>query len=82
MRVDRRLRLMAKTDPRIDAYIAKSQDFAKPILRELRARVHEHVPGVEEDIKWGFPSFIYKGGEIAGVEIREALTLLLAIRFY
>ena len=27
---------MAKKDPRIDAYIAKSAEFAKPILKHLR----------------------------------------------
>jgi hypothetical protein len=31
---------MGKTDPRIDAYIAKSADFAKPILNHLRKLVH------------------------------------------
>src|SRR3954464_1811863 len=50
-----------KTDPRVDAYIAKSGDFAKPILEHLREIVHEGCPECEEDIKWGHPSFIYKG---------------------
>jgi len=52
---------MSKKDPRVDAYIAKSQDFAKPILEHLRALVHKACPGVEETIKWGFASFDYKG---------------------
>lgn len=52
---------MGKKDPRIDQYIAKAGDFAKPILTHLRALVHEAVPGVEEDLKWGSPSFMYKG---------------------
>ena len=63
---------MAKKDPRIDAYIAKSQDFAKPILKELRSRVHEHVPGVQEDIKWGFPSFMYGGKIFFGMSAFKA----------
>jgi len=52
---------MGKRDKRIDAYIAKSADFAKPILRELREIVHDGCPEVEETIKWGFPNFDYKG---------------------
>ena len=61
-----------KKDPRIDAYIARSQDFAKPILKELRARIHELVPGVEEDIKWGFPSFMYNGKIFFGMSAFKA----------
>ena len=42
---------MGKKDPRIDTYIAKSADFAKPILNEVRKRVHAACPEVEETIK-------------------------------
>ena len=49
------------TDKRVDAYIAKSADFAKPILEYIRAVVHEGCPEAEETIKWGFPHFMYKG---------------------
>ena len=52
---------MAKKDPRVDAYIAKSRPFAQPILKHLRKLVHQACPGVEETIKWGFASFDYKG---------------------
>jgi uncharacterized protein YdeI (YjbR/CyaY-like superfamily) len=52
---------MPKKDPRIDAYIAKSADFAKPILKELRAMVHAAGPKIEEDIKWGAPAFMHHG---------------------
>lgn len=52
---------MTTTDPRVDAYIAKSADFAQPILEHLRAVVHAACPDVEETIKWGFPHFMYKG---------------------
>src|SRR6266705_559548 len=52
---------MAAKDPRIDAYIAKSADFAKPILSHLRKLVHAACPGVQETIKWGMPHFDYKG---------------------
>jgi uncharacterized protein YdeI (YjbR/CyaY-like superfamily) len=52
---------MGKKDPRVDAYIAKSADFAKPILNHLRSLVHEACPEVEEEWKWSFPNFMYKG---------------------
>jgi hypothetical protein len=48
-------------DKRIDNYIAKSADFAKPILNHLRKLIHTACPQVEETIKWGFPHFDYKG---------------------
>lgn len=52
---------MGKKYLRIDAYIAKSQEFAKPILEHFRELVHKVCPDVEETIKWGTPSFDYKG---------------------
>ncbi len=48
-------------DPRIDAYIAKSVPFAQPIMEHCRALIHEACPEVTETIKWGMPSFEYKG---------------------
>lgn len=48
-------------DTRIDAYIAKAQPFAQPILSHLRELIHKACPGVEETIKWSFPNFMYKG---------------------
>lgn len=45
----------------IDAYIAKSADFAKPILEHLRELIHSTCPDVEEKIKWSMPFFDYKG---------------------
>jgi len=52
---------MARRDPRVDAYIENSADYAKPILRHLRKVVHEACPGVEEAMKWRVPHFLYKG---------------------
>ncbi len=63
---------MGKKDKRVDAYIEKSAPFAKPILEELRLRVHEHVPGVAEDIKWGFPAFMYKDKIFFGMSAFKA----------
>src|ERR1700719_3354707 len=52
---------MGKKDARVDAYIDKSEPFAKPILKYLRKVVHTGCPGVEETMKWSMPHFDYKG---------------------
>jgi hypothetical protein len=52
---------VSKRDARVDAYIAKSPDFARPILTHVRALVHEACPGVEETMKWSVPHFDYNG---------------------
>ena len=52
---------MGSKDPRVDAYIAKSADFAKPILQHLRKIVHAACPKVEETVRWQHPNFDYKG---------------------
>ena len=52
---------MGTRDPRIDAYIAASADFAKPILSHLREVVHAACPACEETMKWSFPHFMYEG---------------------
>lgn len=52
---------MGARDKRVDAYIAKSAEFAKPILTYLRDVVHEACPECEETLKWGAPTFMYHG---------------------
>lgn len=52
---------MGKKDPRIDAYIDKAKDFAKPILIHIRELVHKAVPETEETMKWSMPHFDYLG---------------------
>ncbi len=52
---------MEKYDPRIDAYIGKAADFAKPILLHIRQLVHGAAPQITETVKWGMPFFDYKG---------------------
>src|SRR5262245_8813235 len=52
---------MGTRDPRIDAYIAKQGDFARPILTYLRDVVHEACPDCEETLKWSSPSFMHHG---------------------
>lgn len=52
---------MGQKNPAIDAYIAKSATFAKPILKLIREVIHAGCPDVEESIKWSCPHFLYKG---------------------
>ena len=53
--------MAGKKDERIDAYISNAQPFAQPVLKHLRKLIHKAIPDVEENIKWGFASFDYKG---------------------
>ena len=52
---------MPSKEKALDAYIAKSADFAKPILNHIRELVHKACPNVEEKMKWSMPFFDYKG---------------------
>ena len=52
---------MKNCDPRVDAYIEKAPEFARPILEKIRAWYHAACPDIEEDIKWGVPSFGKEG---------------------
>jgi uncharacterized protein YdeI (YjbR/CyaY-like superfamily) len=48
-------------NPRVDAYIAKAQPFAQPILTHIRELAHKACPDVEEEIKWSMPFFVLRG---------------------
>jgi uncharacterized protein YdeI (YjbR/CyaY-like superfamily) len=52
---------MATRDSRIDDYIARSADFARPILNHLRKLVHAGCPEAVETIKWSMPHFDHHG---------------------
>ena len=66
-------------EPRIDAYIAKAQPFARPILDHVRTRVHVLLPEVEEAIKWSMPAYTI-GGKI--VLITAAFKAHVALNFW
>ncbi|OYY89299.1 MAG: hypothetical protein B7Y45_12455 [Sphingomonas sp. 28-66-16] len=55
------------TDPLVDAYIARQADFARPILIELRHRMHAVDPRVGETIKWSMPFFTIDGALLANM---------------
>jgi len=52
---------MGTRSDRVDAYIAKSAEFARPILEHLREVVHSACPEAVEEFKWSFPCFMYQG---------------------
>lgn len=52
---------MPELNPQVDEYIAKAEEFAKPIMEYLRQIIHDTCPEVEEIMKWGIPHFDYKG---------------------
>jgi uncharacterized protein YdeI (YjbR/CyaY-like superfamily) len=58
-------------DKRIDAYIAKAKPFAKPILKHLRELIHTAAPKIKENVKWGMPSFEYKGNVCGFASFKE-----------
>jgi uncharacterized protein YdeI (YjbR/CyaY-like superfamily) len=62
---------MGKKDNRIDDYISKAADFAKPILNHLRELIHTACPQVEETVKWSFPHFDYKGSFCSMAAFKE-----------
>ena len=66
---------MATKDPRVDAYIAKSPEFAKPILTYLREVIHQGCPDVVETIKWGTPTFDHMGIMVGIAAFKSYCTL-------
>lgn len=51
---------MKNKDKRVDDYISKSAEFAKPVLKHLREIIHKACPDVQETMKWSFPHFDYQ----------------------
>ena len=52
---------MSNRSAEVDAYIARAAEFARPILKRIRAAFHRGCPALEERLKWGMPSLEYKG---------------------
>ena len=67
-------------DPRVDAYIAGAQPFARPILTHLRAVIHTACPGAVETIKWSRPFFEHKGRMFAALGSFKAHASLILWR--
>ena len=66
-------------DPRVDAYIARAQLFAQPILEHVRKRVHAVLPQVEETLKWSMPAYTLDGKIVL---ITAAFKAHMALNFW
>lgn len=67
---------MSTLDPRIDAYIERSAEFAQPVLIHLRELVHKACPDVTETLKWSMPSFEFKGILCGFASFKKHCTLM------
>ena len=54
-------------DPRVDTYIERAAEFARPILTHIRERVDAALPEAEETLKWGAPAFTLNGKILLGM---------------
>ena len=66
---------MPRKDSRVDAYIAKAQPFARPILKHIRATVMGTSPQLEETLKWGHPTFTCHGNVCTMAAFKQHVTL-------
>lgn len=53
-------------DPRVDAYIGRAAEFARPMLLKLREQAHAVCPEAGEAIKWGMPALVWRGKNLCG----------------
>lgn len=54
-------------DARVDEYVERAAEFARPILLHLRLLVHQACPEIDETIKWSRPFFVHRGTIIANM---------------
>ena len=66
---------MPTIDSRVDAYIEKSAEFAKPILVHIRKLVHKACPEAVETMKWSMPHFDHKGMLCGMASFKQHCTL-------
>jgi uncharacterized protein YdeI (YjbR/CyaY-like superfamily) len=52
---------MGSKNPLIDEYISNARPFARPILKRIRKLVHKAHSEINEELKWSFPNFTYRG---------------------
>lgn len=62
----------------VDAYLAHTSSFARPICDLLRGIIHEAAPKLEEGIRWGGPSYKGKGLVLGLGAFKEHVTLFFA----
>lgn len=60
------------TEAKVDAYIDRQADFARPILTHIRMLMHAASPDIGEAVKWGMPFFTYRGQNLANMAAFKA----------
>jgi uncharacterized protein YdhG (YjbR/CyaY superfamily) len=60
---------MAKYPAAVAQYYQSAKEPHKSILVEMRERVLEVIPGADEIIKYGMPTFVVNGQPIAGLMV-------------
>ena len=58
--------------PQVDAYIAAASAAARPILTEMRRIILDSVPSAVETMKYGMPSYAYRGRPFVHVSAAKA----------
>ncbi len=64
-------------DKEIDSYIQKQKSPNKKILIALRKLLHKTIPGCDEKMAWGVPTF--RGGRFYIVSLKGSVNLGFAI---
>lgn len=59
----------------IDGRIEELGDWRGELLARLRALIHDALPGVEEDWKWGGPAWMHGGLICTGETYKKAVKL-------
>jgi hypothetical protein len=69
---------MKNASPQVDAYIGRSPEYSRAILKRIRNAFHRACPEIEETIKWGYPHFEYRGivGSMAAFKKVRQLRIL------
>jgi hypothetical protein len=57
----------------VDAYIAGLEGWQRQTAADLRALIHEAVPDIVEEWKWGTPVFSLRGNVVAIGSFRDHL---------
>jgi uncharacterized protein YdhG (YjbR/CyaY superfamily) len=65
-----------RSDPRVDAYLAKAPASVRPKLAAVRRLIRQALPGVDETFSYGMPGYSYPGypgkGMVAWFALRSA----------
>ncbi len=64
---------MSPTDKKVDAYISKQKSPQKEVCQRLREIIHKALPEIDEEMKWGVPTF--GGGKFYIVALKDHVNL-------